>query len=521
MFRSTLVAFAAVPSLALAQQNQTSYSIDAEMVRPTFGNDSFTGVDVATTRKAFAVRAGTLLMYTRDPVTLWDRLEDREIGAVVADRFTFMAGASLDISDRFTIHALFPFAVNGPGEPGDPKNFEAPGFGMSDIGVGGRITAIKTRDDVFALGVRAGLIFPSSTRGAYLGDAGFRPHGGLLASVNVGRTLVATDIGVMGRPEVLATQEDFIYGTELNVNTAVRYKLPDATRLGFTAQVLARSGFENFLAGGAESSLETLGGVQIYPRHNITLDLSAGRGLTEGYATTDLRVIGGLVIEFVPKEPIVLPPPPPPPPPDPPEVILDVPDPEPVWEEGEIAKIIDDEIVIKERIEFVVATATLLESSRPVLNAVADIMKTEGKIGHLVIEGHASFEGSYEYNYNLSQGRARTIWQELIKAGVHPDRISYRGMGEVVPRDGSRGESEEELQDNRRVEFHIVKQYGSADEWPEHPAVVKAPWNGEPVKIVNPPRPEPEPTENPIDQGDEWEDSRGMEEFKIDLGEGQ
>jgi outer membrane protein OmpA-like peptidoglycan-associated protein len=481
-------------------------------------------VDVATTRKPFTVRGGGLLMYTRDPVTLWDRLEGEEIGAVVGNRFTFMLGASVDLSDRFTLHALVPGALNGPGDAGDPKIYEAPGVGISDIGVGGRLTAIKTRDDVFALGIRAGLIFPTGTPESYLGDAGFRPHGGLLASVEVGRTLVATDIGVMGRTELLETKEDFVYGSELNWNTGFRHKLPAATRIGFTGQVLGRAGFSNFLGGGAENSLEALGGVQVYAKRNVTLDFSAGRGLTEGYATTDLRVIGGLVVEFVPKEPIVLPPPPPPPPPEPPEIIIDPPEdpPPPVWEEGELAKIVEDQIVIKDRIEFVVGTTTLLEETRPVLNAVAKIMNEEGKIAHLVIEGHASVEGSFEYNYNLSQGRARTIWQELIKAGVHPDRVSFRGMGEVVPRDEARGETEAELQDNRRVEFHIVKQYGELDERPDYPSSVKAPWSGEPIKILTPPKPAPpEPDKpNPIDEKDEFEDDTGFgEDFKIELDE--
>lgn len=513
MTRSTLAALAiALPAVASAQE--PPYSIDAELVRPTFGSESFSAVDVAQTRKPFATRGGLMVMYTRDPVTLWDRLEGTEIGAVVADRFTIMAGASVDLSDRVTLHALLPLGINSPAEPGDPELFEAPGVGLSDIGVGGRITAIN--GEVFQLGIRAGLIFPSSTRGAYLGDAGFRPHGGLLASVDVGRTLIGTDLGVVGRPELLETKEDFIYGTELNWNWGLRHKLPAATRLGFTGQVMARSGFSNFLAGGAETSLEALAGVQVYPSRPVTLDLSAGRGFTEGYATTDLRVLGGITVQFVPKEPVVVPPPPPPPPPDPPPPIEEIIEPEPEFEEGEIVKLTTEQIRIKDPIEFVVGTTTLREDTRYVLQAVADLLNENGAIAHVVIEGHASVEGSFEYNYNLSQGRARTIWQELIKAGVHPDRISYRGMGEVVPRPGSTGDSEQALQDNRRVEFDVVKQLGELDDWPEYPSSIKSPWSGEPIKVITPVKPEPEPTTNPIDK-DEFEDDTGLEEFKIEF----
>jgi protein TonB len=38
----------------------------------------------------------------------------------------------------------------------------------------------------------------------------------------------------------------------------------------------------------------------------------------------------------------------------------------------------------------------------------------------VVIEGHASQEGSFEYNYTLSAERARAIYEALVLRGVHP-----------------------------------------------------------------------------------------------------
>ncbi|MEZ4320157.1 MAG: OmpA family protein [Myxococcota bacterium] len=502
--RSLILALATVlPGVAMAQ---TSYSVDAEFVRPTFGNDSFSATDVATTRKPFTFRSGLVLMYTRDPVTLYDRLEGREIGAVVTDRGSFMLGASLDLSDRFTLNALIPAAVNSPGEAigvvgtGSPKDFEAPGFGMQDIGIGARMVAIKSKH--FGLGIRAGLIFPSGAREAYLGDAGFRPHGGLLAHVEFGRTLIGTDIGVMGRPDTLKTKEDFVLGSELNANFGLRHKLPDATRLGFTGQVLTRAGFANFLGGGAENALEGLAGVQIYPQHNITLDFSAGRGLTQGYATTDLRVLGGITVEFVPKEPIVPPPPVIEPPPKEPPPIIDIIEPEPVIE-TEVIVYKADKIEFKEEPQFVKGTTQFLtDKDRAMVKNVAEFVRDRWEIGHIVIEGHASIEGSYEYNYDLSQGRARTVWEEFVKAGIHPERVSFRGRGEVVPRVVVKDEENEaKLQENRRIEFYVVRQLDpTTDESPkfyEETAVI-APWNGQPIKVQSPKKPEVEkPAEEP------------------------
>jgi outer membrane protein OmpA-like peptidoglycan-associated protein len=494
-------------STALAQ----APSIDTEYVRPSFGADSFSGVDVPTTTKPMTGRFGAALMYTQDPVTLWDRLANEgrgeEIGAIVPSRFSLMLGGSLDLSDRVTFNALVPVAYNTSAEAGEPEDFEAPGVGLQDIGFGGRITFLRSRNKKFNMGLKAGVIVPSGREQAYLGDTGFRPHGGLLTSLQVGRVLFATDLQVMARTAEIDIDEDLDLGSELLANAAIRYKLPDATRLGVHAQFLSKSTLDKLFEGGGENGAEVLGGLNYYASRRTTLDVTAGRGLTRGYGTTDLRILAGLTVEWAPREPVELPPviPKPPVVPDPP--VLPPPDPEPVVEEQEFIVITEDSIEVKQRLEFRVGTTTLLDKSRPTLKGLADYVNGEWRIAHLQIVGHASAEGSYEYNYNLSQGRARTIWQELIELGVHPDRISYKGMGEVVPRDMSRVNrelTEEEMQDNRRVEFNIIKKYDPLEENPfeGYQSTIKAPWNGQPIRVVVPEKPVEEPEPEPDDTDD-------------------
>ena len=178
-----------------------------------------------------------------------------------------------------------------------------------------------------------------------------------------------------------------------------------------------------------------------------------------------------------------------------------VPDPGPLPEVAEM--LVADKIQIKEQLKFIVDTNILLDESRPTLLGVAEIINTSPSIGHVVIEGHASQEGSFEYNYNLSNLRARAIWKELMAAGVHPDRISYRGMGEVVPK--NQGDEEEELAENRRVEFHIIDWVEENEDWPEYSETYRLPWTGETIDTVQPKRPEAEePEEKSVeDQLDE------------------
>jgi len=465
------------------------YSVDIEFVRPAFGYGGFAGVDVPMTRKQMAFRYGVLVQYERDPITLFDAIDNTEIGAVVANRGNAALGLSMDLTDRFTWNLLVPTAFNWQTEV---INFANDGFGLSDMSVGARVIAIKTPRDLFNIGFRGGLILPTGRQNAYMGEGSVRFSAGLLAATNLGPVRIGLDNGIMTRNAV-TTAQDFDVGTEFKTGAGVRVALPAATRMAFTTQFLARSSLNAFLAGGAATSMEAIGGIQVLPSSAVTVDVGGGRGLTEGYGTTDFRILSQITVQHVPnpeQEVVIYEPPPPPPPPPPPEIIIDEPEPEIEWQEGELARVVLDTIQIREMLAFRVDTNILLDHSRPTLNAIAGLINADARIGHVVIEGHASQEGSFEHNYKLSESRAKAVFEELFKVGVHPERLSYRGMGEVVAI--VEGEEEEQLQANRRVEFEIVKQYDAVEDMPDYSTSHAMPWNGEVIPIVQPVKPETE-----------------------------
>ena len=62
--------------------------------------------------------------------------------------------------------------------------------------------------------------------------------------------------------------------------------------------------------------------------------------------------------------------------------------------------------------------------------------------------------GNDDYNFRLSDNRARSVMEYILSQGIDPKRISSKGYGEtkpVVPND-----TDENRQLNRRVEFTIV-----------------------------------------------------------------
>lgn len=498
------------------------YSIDIEFLRPQFGHEGFVGVDAPMSDRNLTLRYGTVLQYEQAPLTLYEALDDQELGPVVTNRFSGLFGASLDF-ERVTFSLLLPTAANWGGDE-QQEAFRADGFGLGDAGGSVKVVVLRTPRDVFNVGVRGGLILPIGRQEAYIGEGRLRFNASALASLGLGPVRVATDIGVSTRTQV-RTSEDFVAANELLWGNAVRLKLPDASRLGLNAQLLSRVGLTEFLRGGAENALEAIGGLEVYPTRKATLGVGVGRGLTEGYGTTDFRVLTHLTIEVPRPEPLPpryateLPPRPPEPPPI--DVIVEEPV-EPVFEEGEIVKKIRNEIFIRNMVEFVVDTNIIQEYSKDDLTAVAELINNDPNIGHVVIEGHASQEGSFEHNYQLAESRSRRIWEFFMELGVAKERISYRGMGEVEPvldKNGLPiiGEDEESLQKNRRVRFLVIRQYDDPTEIPTYPDNQVLPWNGSSVKVIKPPKPEVESPEPKGPKLDEF--GLPIDEDDVDVGD--
>ena len=75
----------------------------------------------------------------------------------------------------------------------------------------------------------------------------------------------------------------------------------------------------------------------------------------------------------------------------------------------------------------------------------------------IVIEmsAHTDAKGSDEYNFKLSDNRARSVMEYIISKGIDASRITSKGYGESKP--VATNETDEGRQLNRRVEFTILK----------------------------------------------------------------
>ncbi len=466
-----------VPGLARAD----GYSLDPELVQSSFSFHALPGMDSPHIPGEAGMRVGTTLQLERDPLVLY--LGEDDQASIIGSRGDVQLGLSYDWNSRLSTRIVVPLAFQGEGEV---PSLAAAGFGMRNMSLGGRVGLADT--EYLTVAARADVALPTGTRTRYMGEEAPRVGLGFLVGAELGPVEAMIDAGYSGTT-VVETEYDLSMGSEAVANLGLRYQLvPERFALGLAT--LTRT--------GAQTSLEPGGGraegllvAQAWPVDGIQLDLGVGRGLSAGYGTTGARFLLGLtwikpahVPELIPIEVED----------DPNALTLggrrieaelpDEPEDEDIeWKQGELARVEAHKqvITIRDDIQFAVGSDEILSESLPVLDQVADLMASYWQIDHLLIEGHASEEGEYEPNFELSIDRARAVYVTLVEKGVHPARISFRGFGEVDPKDT--GETEADLARNRRVEFHIVRQLEALEVPPEYSSTVRLPWTGEVVRV--------------------------------------
>lgn len=476
--------------LAVGTAHATGFATDTELMRPSFSPDTVPGLETAKISGEGSYRAGVVLQYLRDPLVV--KLYGYDAGSVVENRIAAHVGGSYDVKDWLSARIAVPVAFQSGA---DVEEFAADGFGLGDLRLGAR--AALPSGKIFHPGLRVDIDVPvgywmvdrpddNGDIGNYMSEQAPRFTGGLLVSLDLGPTTLNLDGGFTGRKEV-DTPADFLLGSELVLNGGVILHVWE-DKLNLGTAILSRAGAKNLWQpdAPAENAAELFTDVSYRLTRNLQLDVGVGRGVTSGYGSTGLRTLASITYIYAP------PPPPPEVPPTysvteqvkpPPEPIFDEPA-DRQWEEGQLARVSGLSIEIKDPILFEFGTPVIRDVSYPTLKSVAAILQAYGQIDHLLIEGHASEEGSFEYNYNLSTSRAQAVFNKLIEFGVHPDRLSYRGMGETVP--VVQGDSEEALAANRRVEFDIIKLLDPLAPIPKYPDTIKLPWNGEVIKAVQP-----------------------------------
>lgn len=116
---------------------------------------------------------------------------------------------------------------------------------------------------------------------------------------------------------------------------------------------------------------------------------------------------------------------------------------------------IKKDIVTLLDVHFATNKTVVLPESAQTLEDLYDFL-SENQTVRIKIIGHTDSVGSDESNQRLSEGRAKSVRNEMIRRGIDASRIEFEGKGEMAPI--ATNETEEGRAQNRRVEFIILSE---------------------------------------------------------------
>lgn len=119
----------------------------------------------------------------------------------------------------------------------------------------------------------------------------------------------------------------------------------------------------------------------------------------------------------------------------------------------ELLPIKEGVVVQLQNVQFAYNSAELLDESISALDDIVDFMFSNPEV-RILLAAHTDDIGGANYNIKLSQKRAESVKNYLVKQGIAIDRLESEGFGmkePLVPND-----SEENRAKNRRVEFRIL-----------------------------------------------------------------
>ncbi len=104
-------------------------------------------------------------------------------------------------------------------------------------------------------------------------------------------------------------------------------------------------------------------------------------------------------------------------------------------------------------IRFATNSSELNKASKNIISDFAGFLKENPRV-NVAIHGHTDSAGDAAANMILSNDRAKSVYDFLIKSGITSSRLSYKGFGQTKPVVSN--ENEEGRSKNRRTEFVIM-----------------------------------------------------------------
>ena len=429
MWRLLLVALWALPA--------TAQELNTDQFRPSFAERNY--LSRAELSSTPGLRLGIALSGERAPLVVADGGRALEVidvrGALTLGAF---AATSFGLSAEASVSLFASAAGGGAWSLGG----ELPVAAIGELRVRSTFAPLHfrlTRDFHLRAGVWAGLNIPTATPNALVGEDNVRAEPGLIVEAAWRWFHALLSVSAVIR-SLLDTRHALTLRGEAGLCLALAADIPSSALRG-VLELRARPGLWGSKGIGLGPAEVDLGlSTSLGPFRGFAL---IGTALSSGYGTPDLRVSLGISLDLRAFSP----------PSDPSAPQLGREE----AEGGELKRqraLVDIDAILAEPGEarpnrsqatpelecprygapvfFSMGSANLDSTATTTLSLTARALNEDPAILHLLVEGHASTEGSAQYNWDLSMARATAVLKQLIAAGLDPTRVSLRGFGKVA-----------------------------------------------------------------------------------------
>ena len=453
--------------------------LDAERFRPATGAEGGFVAEHPSTPFHLGWSLGLFLNFADDQVVERDDATGAILSRPVDSALTADLVGSLGLFGRLELGLGLPIHLV---YDGDAYGALAASSGIGDLRFVPKLAIVRsgTLEQHFMLGVALPVSFPTGNDAALRGAGGFTLGPSVLFAAHLGKLGLGFDVGYRWRSE----HPQLPYGDSIALDPWLSYNFTEA--LALRAEMFAEKHVSTEV-DGADFPIEVLGGVE-YRIGALALYGGASFGLTDGIGDPDFRIIGGVryrknspdhqgyedsdgdkVLDKDDKAPYE--------PEDEDGYRDDDGEPEPDNDgdgvldgddecpelKGEkdrdgcpartYVKIENGQMIVIGKIQFETGSAKIHRRSDPLLDQIAQALDAHPQVTKLRIEGHTDNVGDPGMNQRLSEERAASVKEGLVKRGVDGGRLSTKGLGQtkpIAPNKTAGGR-----QKNRRVEFVI------------------------------------------------------------------
>lgn len=369
--------------------------------------------------------------YAKDPLVVINTTTNRRVNTVVNHIHTTDLALGYFLSPEFSVYGQIPLHLSAV--PGGSNQFD-----IGDSRLAGKYL-LTEKGATYAFSIMPELSFPTGNSARFLSDDSFGIGGLLIAENDFGALRVTGNIGYRYNSKARFSNINY----KNRIPLALGASVPVARKLAFNAEV---SGALALPTGQQQNASEFYLGLNYHPQKHIAAIFGGSVGAFNPASSLDYRIQAALRMYFDDA---------------PARVQRKIPAPfEDEAPAAPKARMVENRIEITEEIQFEHNKDRLLNSSKLVLNEVADIIRKHGDSMRWVeVEGHTSLVGSEAYNDKLSLRRARTVVNYLVaEKGISPKKLVAKGYGEQRPKFLPGKATEAELERNRRVEFKVVRE---------------------------------------------------------------